>query len=411
MSGEGIFILIVAFILVEFVFDKVLDFLNAKSWDTKLPDLVSDLYDDEKYQKAKDYAKANGKLGLISAILSLAILLAMLFLQGFAKLDFLVREWTSSPILQSLYFFGILSLASSIIQIPFSWYSTFVIEEKYGFNKTTKSTFILDFLKGLALSAVIGGLLLSALVWVFNLMPDKFWWIAWLIVTAFSLFFMSFYTTLIVPLFNKLEPLEEGSLRSSIEAYAKTVDFPLTNIFVIDGSKRSNKANAYFSGIGKKKAIVLYDTLMKDNTEEELTAILAHEVGHYKMKHVQKSLILSVLQTGVLLFIFGSLASSTALASALGTSEISFHIALLGFSMLYSPISLLTGIAMNMYSRKNEYEADAFAKKTYQAESLMSALKKLSVNHLSNLTPNKIYTFVHYSHPPLVQRLKALLSS
>lgn len=409
MSGEGIFFLIVAFILVEFVFDKVLDFMNAKSWDTKLPDLVSDLYDDEKYQKAKNYAKANGKLGLISAILSLIILLAMLFLQGFAKLDALVHQWTSSPILQSLYFFGILSLFSSIIQLPFSWYSTFVIEEKYGFNKTTKSTFILDFLKGLGLSAVIGGLLLSALVWVFNLMPENFWWIAWLIVTAFSLFFMSFYTTLIVPLFNKLEPLEEGSLRSSIEAYAKTVDFPLTNIFVIDGSKRSSKANAYFSGIGKKKAIVLYDTLMKDNTEEELTAILAHEVGHYKMKHVQKSLILSVLQTGVLLFIFGSLANSTALASALGTSEISFHIALLGFSMLYSPISLLTGIAMNMYSRKNEYEADAFAKKTYQAESLMSALKKLSVNHLSNLTPNKVYTFVHYSHPPLVQRLSALL--
>jgi STE24 endopeptidase len=246
------------------------------------------------------------------------------------------------------------------------------------------------------------------LTWVYYALPDKFWWIAWIIMTAFSLFFATFYTTLILPLFNKLEPLEAGSLRDSIEAYAQKVSFPLTNIFVIDGSKRSSKANAFFSGLGKKKAIVLYDTLLKDNTEEELTAILAHEVGHYQKNHIKQSMILGVVQTGVLFFLFGILSSSSALAGALGASANNFHIALIGFSMLYSPVSLLIGILMNMFSRKNEFEADAFAKETYDGAPLQSALKKLSVNHLSNLTPHPYYVFAHYSHPPLAQRLEAL---
>jgi STE24 endopeptidase len=341
-------------------------------------------------------------------LIGTVVILAILVFKGFGQLDEWLATISENKIIQSLLFFGILSAVSSIMGMPFSLYKTFVIEEKYGFNKTTWKTYVLDFFKSLILGALIGGVILSVLTWVYYALPDKFWWIAWIIMTAFSLFFATFYTTLILPLFNKLEPLEAGSLRDSIEAYAQKVSFPLTNIFVIDGSKRSSKANAFFSGLGKKKAIVLYDTLLKDNTEEELTAILAHEVGHYQKNHIKQSMILGVVQTGVLFFLFGILSSSSALAGALGASANNFHIALIGFSMLYSPVSLLIGILMNMFSRKNEFEADAFAKETYDGAPLQSALKKLSVNHLSNLTPHPYYVFAHYSHPPLAQRLEAL---
>jgi STE24 endopeptidase len=408
MSANFILILIIAFVLLEFIFGKVLDFLNAKSWDQKLPASVADLYDDEKYETAKNYAKENGNVALISGLIGTVVILAILVFKGFGQLDEWLATISENKIIQSLLFFGILSAVSSIMGMPFSLYKTFVIEEKYGFNKTTWKTYVLDFFKSLILGALIGGVILSVLTWVYYALPDKFWWIAWIIMTAFSLFFATFYTTLILPLFNKLEPLEAGSLRDSIEAYAQKVSFPLTNIFVIDGSKRSSKANAFFSGLGKKKAIVLYDTLLKDNTEEELTAILAHEVGHYQKNHIKQSMILGMVQTGVLFFLFGILSSSSALAGALGASANNFHIALIGFSMLYSPVSLLIGILMNMFSRKNEFEADAFAKETYDGAPLQSALKKLSVNHLSNLTPHPYYVFAHYSHPPLAQRLEAL---
>lgn len=408
MTSTTLLSIILAFVIFEFLFDKLLNFFNAKSWDQATPEIVKGLYDEEKYAKAKNYAKANGKLALISGGFNFILVLLVLVFKGFAGLDVLVKELTSNKIGQTLLFFGILSLITSIINLPFGVYKTFVIEEKFGFNKTDAKTFIIDKIKGLILGALIGGLLLSVLTWVYYAMPNEFWWIAWLIMTAFSLFFATFYTTLIVPIFNKLTPLEEGSLRTSIETYANKVDFPLTNIFVIDGSKRSSKANAFFSGFGRKKAIVLYDTLMEDNTEEELTAILAHEVGHYKKNHIKQSMILGILQTGILLFLFGLLSKSEVLAGAFGVADNSFYISLIGFSLLYTPISLIIGILMNMFSRKNEFEADAYAKETYDGEPLQSALKKLSVNHLSNLTPDSRYVFVHYSHPPLVERLKAL---
>lgn len=409
MTAHTIFYIIIIFILSEFLFGKFLEFLNSKSWDTPLPDLVKNLYDDEKYTKAKNYAKANATPALISGFISLIVILLMLFFKGFGAVDTYVNSITDNQILQTLLFFGILGLASGIINLPFSLYNTFVIEEKFGFNKTDFKTFVIDMIKGLVLGAIIGGVLLSALTWVYYKMPTNFWWIAWLIMTAFSLFFATFYTTLIVPIFNKLTPLEEGSLRTSIEDYAKKVDFPLTNIFVIDGSKRSSKANAFFSGLGKQKAIVLYDTLMKDNTDEELTAILAHEVGHYKKNHIKQSMFLGIIQTGIMFFLFGILSKSEALSQAFGVAENSFHISLIGFTLLYAPISMIIGIFMNMFSRKNEFEADAYAKETYGSTPLISALKKLSVNHLSNLTPNKWYVFVNYSHPPLIERWKAML--
>jgi len=409
LTPQFIFWLIIAFILFEFVFDKVVDFFNAKSWDAPKPEIVKDLYDEKEYAKAKNYAQENGKLGLISGIFSLLIILATLFYNGFANLDTLVKTFSENSILQSLYFFGIISLISMILNLPFGIYKTFVIEEKYGFNKTTPKTFILDFIKGIVLGAIIGGLLLGVLAYLFQEGGEYFWVYIWAVMTAFSLFFATFYTSLIVPIFNKLKPLEDGELRSSIEEYANKVGFSLKNIFVIDGSKRSSKSNAYFSGLGSKKAIVLFDTLIEDNSKEELTAILAHEVGHYKKKHILMSMFLSIAQMGIMFFIFGWLSQNDNLALALGVEKINFHIALVAFGMLYAPISLLTGILMNMYSRKNEFEADAFAKETYGSEFLISSLKKLSKKHLSNLTPNKFYTFIHYSHPPLIERLKALM--
>jgi STE24 endopeptidase len=407
-NSQLIFWIIISFIVIEFIFNKTLSFINSKSWEQPLPDNVKDLYDTEKYEKARNYARENGKTGLISSILSFVIILIFLFFKGFAFVDNVVKNITDHYVLQTLLFFGILSVASTVISLPFGIYRTFIIEEKYGFNKTTPKIFVLDFIKGLILSAVIGGGLLALLTFVYHLTPDNFWWIAWIVVSGFSIFFAMFYTSWIVPLFNKLTPLEEGSLRTAIEDYAKKVEFPLTNIFIIDGSKRSTKANAYFSGLGNKKSIVLYDTLLKDNTEEEITAILAHEVGHYKKKHIAKSIFISLFQTAVLFALFGWLAGNPNLAMALGAEKPSFHLSLIAFSLLYAPVSLFTGILMNVYSRKNEFEADHFAKTTFDGKPLASALKKLSVNHLSNLTPHKAYVFVHYSHPPLSERLGAL---
>lgn len=407
-TSQIIFYTIISFVVFEFLFDKVLDFINSKSWHQAPPPTVAGLYDAEKYEKAKNYAQENGKISLISGLLSFIIIFAMLFFRGFALLDTLIRSFTDNQILQTILFFGVLSFASSIISLPFGIYRTFVIEEKYGFNRTTKKTFILDLIKGTLLSSLIGGGILALLTYFFYFAPNNFWWIAWLIVSGFSIFFAMFYTTLLVPIFNKLTPLEDGELRQSIEEFAKKVNFPLTNIMVIDGSKRSSKANAFFSGLGSKKSIVLYDTLMKDNTNEEITAILAHEVGHYKKKHITKSIFISLIQTAILFALFGWISGNSNLALALGTEQPSFHIALIAFSLLYSPVSLITGIMMNVYSRKNEFEADNYAKTTYKAEPLASALKKLAVNHLSNLTPHKAYVFVHYSHPPLAQRLEKL---
>ena len=408
MSPEFILSLIIAFVVFEFVFDKVLDFINSKSWESEIPIEVEGLYDEKEYKKAKEYAKDNGKLGLLSGLISFAIMLSMLVFGGFGYVDELARSFTDNNILVTLIFFGILSLASSVIGLPFSIYKTFVIEEKYGFNKTGPGLFVMDMIKGLIVSGIIGAILISALTFVFYKLPVNFWWIAWIIVAFFSLFFATFYTSLIVPIFNKLKPLEDGELRSSIEAYAKKVNFPLSKIMVIDGSKRSTKANAFFSGLGKQKSIVLYDTLLEEHSTEEITGILAHEVGHYKKKHIVQSMIISIFQMGVLFFLFGWIAQNENVALALGASQNAFHIALIGFSMLYSPVSLITGILMNMFSRKNEFEADHYAKSTYAAEPLMSSLKKLSKKHLSNLTPNKIYSFVHFSHPPVVERLRAL---
>lgn len=400
--------IIIALILFDFIFDRILDYLNIKRWSSKLPDEVKGIYDEEKYQKSQEYEKTNFRFSAITSTFSLLLMLAMLLFGGFAYVDDFIRQYTTSPILMALLFFGILGIASDLLGLPFSLYHTFVIEEKFGFNKTSVATFFGDKLKGYLLGGIIGGGLLALFIWFYQYAGEYFWLYAWVVFTAFSILMIMFYSSLIVPLFNKLSPLPEGELRSAIEEYCKKVGFKLDNLSVIDGSKRSTKANAYFSGLGSKKKIVLYDTLINDHSTQELVGILAHEVGHYKKKHTLSSVILSIVQSGMMLYILSLFISKPELSYALGVSQPSFHIAIITFGMLYSPLSMLLGIGMNMLSRKNEFEADQYAAETYSSKPLQTALIKLSVKHLSNLNPHPTYVFVHYSHPPLLERLRAL---
>ncbi len=405
-------IIIIAFIVFDFLLDFILNTLNSKTWDLPIPSELEGIYNEEQYEKARQYHKAKEQLSSITTVFSTLLIIAFLALKGFALVHIQIETITSSPVLQALLFFGAFSVVSDIIGLPFELYGIFVIEEKFGFNKMTWKTYIADKLKGYLLGAIIGGVLLSLFVWFFMLSGSNFWIYAWILFSVFTLFFTMFYTSLIVPIFNKLNPLEAGSLREKIEAFAKKVSFPLTNIFVIDGSKRSTKANAYFSGLGSKKTIVLYDTLINEQTEEELVSVLAHEVGHYKMKHIQKGMVIGVLQMGALLFLLSLFINKPALTQALGlqTDVPVFHLGLIAFSLLYSPFSMITGIFMNLLSRKNEFEADNYAKEnTGTGAHLITALRKLSANNLSNLNPNKWYVFFHYSHPPLLERVRNLM--
>jgi STE24 endopeptidase len=329
-------------------------------------------------------------------------------LDGFEFVDNIARDYGDNTIIIALVFFGIIMLGSDIISTPFAYYKTFVIEEKFGFNKMTLKTFIFDKLKSWLMMIVLGGGMLSLIIWIYNITGTQFWLYAWGVITAFTLFMNMFYSRLIVPLFNKQTPLDAGNLRDKISDYAQTVGFKLNKIFVIDGSKRSTKANAYFSGFGSEKRVTLYDTLINDMEEEEIVAVLAHEVGHYKKKHIIFNLISSILLTGFTLYILSLLISNPVLSNALGVEIHSFHISLIAFGLLYSPISAITGLIMNILSRKFEYQADNYAKNTYKAAPLITSLKKLSRNSLSNLTPHKAYVFMHYSHPTLLERIKNL---
>ncbi len=403
-----ILITIVAIIVFDFVFDRIMDYLNASRWSNELPDELKSIYDEEKYRKSQDYSRVNMRFGIFTATLSFLLILLMLTLGGFGYLDALVRQYSDNAIIMALLFFGILGLASDIFSTPFDIYGTFVIEQRFGFNRTTPKTYVLDKIKGWFLAVLIGGGMMALFVWFYDTAGSLFWLYAWVVFSAFSIFMMMFYSTLIVPLFNKQKPLEEGELRTSIEDFASKSGFKLDNIFVIDGSRRSSKANAYFSGLGPKKRIVLFDTLIKEHTTKELVAVLAHEVGHYKKKHTTKGMILSVLNTGVMLYLLGLFINRPELSAALGGQTASFHLGILAFGLLYSPVSMVLGILGNRLSRKHEYEADAFAAEKYDAEPLQEALKKLSVNHLSNLRPHPAYVYVHYSHPPLLKRLEHL---
>ena len=403
-----LFYIILAIVVFDFALERLLDWLNSTRWSSKLPSELKGIYDPDRYEKSQKYEKENQKFGKLTSSFSLVLMVAMLFLAGFAVVDNWAREISANQIVIALVFFGILGLVMDIVNTPFSLYDTFVIEEKYGFNKTTLKTFILDKAKGWILSLIIGGGLLSLIIWFYMLTGKTFWIYTWLLMSAFMVFITMFYSTLIVPLFNKQTPLEEGELKTAIRNFAEKVNFKLDNIFVIDGSKRSTKANAYFSGLGAKKRIVLFDTLIEDLDTEEIVAVLAHEIGHYKKKHTKKGMIISVLQTGLTLYILSLLIANPELSKALGAEQTGFHLGLIAFGILYSPVSTLLGLGMNIFSRKNEFEADAFAGKNYKEEALRAALKKLSVKNLSNLRPHPAVVFFHYSHPPLLERLKKL---
>ncbi|HEX9826859.1 MAG TPA: M48 family metallopeptidase [Flavobacteriaceae bacterium] len=408
MTSTTLFYIIIAIIIINFILDKVLDALNAKHYNDPIPEELSDVYDEAEYKKSQAYKQTNYKFGIWSSTFSLALTLAFLLLDGFEYVDTIARSYSNNPIVIALLFFGIIMFVSSIITMPFSYYKTFVIEEKFGFNKTTKKTFVFDKIKGLLMMAILGGGILSLIIWIYQLTQDQFWLYAWGVVTLFTVFMNMFYSRLIVPLFNKQIPLEDGTLRDKISDYAKSVGFNLNKIFVIDGSKRSTKANAYFSGFGSEKRVTLYDTLIKDLDEDEIVAVLAHEVGHYKRKHIIFNLIASILLTGITLYILSIFISNPLLSNAIGVTIPSFHVGLIAFGLLYSPISGITGLLMNHLSRKFEYQADDYAKTTYRPQPLISSLKKLNKNSLSNLTPHPAYVFIHYSHPTLLQRVENL---
>jgi STE24 endopeptidase len=408
MTATTLFYIIIAIIIINFIVDKILDALNAKHFKDALPNDIKDVYDDAEYQKSQNYKATKYRFGLITSAFSFILTLGFLIFDGFEFIDSIARSYSDNPIIIALIFFGIIMIGSDILTTPFSYYSTFVIEEKFGFNKTTVKTFILDKIKGWLMMAIVGGGILALIIWFYQVTGEYFWIYAWALVAIFTVFMNMFYSKLIVPLFNKQSPLEAGSLRDSISDYAKTVGFKLDKIFVIDGSKRSTKANAYFSGFGSEKRVTLYDTLINDLEEDEIVAVLAHEVGHYKKKHIIFNLFASVLLTGLTLYILSLFISNPLLSNALGVEIPSFHIGLIAFGLLYSPISEITGLIMNLFSRKFEYQADDYAKNTYKAEPLITSLKKLSKNSLSNLTPHPAYVFMHYSHPTLLERIKNL---
>ncbi|MCK5402236.1 MAG: M48 family metallopeptidase [Flavobacteriaceae bacterium] len=410
MSATNLFYIIIAILIINFIIDKILDTLNAKHFNDELPLELQDVYDESEYKKSQSYKATNHRFSSITSLFSLLLTLGFFYFDGFEFVDNIARSYSNNSMVIALLFFGIIMFASDIITTPFAYYKTFVIEEKFGFNKTTIKTFIFDKIKGWLMLAILGGGILALIIWFYEITGTKFWLYAWALITVFSVFMNMFYAKLVVPLFNKQIPLEEGDLRDKISAYAKTVGFKLNKIFVIDGSKRSTKANAYFSGFGSEKRVTLYDTLINDLEEEEIVAVLAHEIGHYKRKHIIFNLTTSILLTGFTLYILSLLISNPILSNALGVEIPSFHIGLIAFGLLYSPISEITGLIMNLFSRKFEYQADNYAKQTYKAQSLITSLKKLSKNSLSNLTPHKAYVFMHYSHPTLLERIKNLKS-
>jgi STE24 endopeptidase len=403
-----LYYLILIILVADFVFERWLEYLNTTKWSNALPEQLKGIYNEEKYRLSQDYERTKHRFSKLTESLGFIIVLALFAGGAFGWLDNSIRKYVDHPIYTGLVFFAIIGFASSLFSLPFSYYATFVIEERFGFNKSSVKTFFGDFLKGLVISALIGGVLLSLIIWIYVWNEDYFWLLAFGIIALFMLFMTTFYSNIIVPLFNKQTPLEDGPLKDKINAFCDKVGFKLDNVFVIDGSKRSSKANAYFTGLGKRKRIVLYDTLISEMDEDEIVAVLAHEIGHYKKKHVVSSLIISLLNTLLTLYIFNLVAGNPDFTYALKANIPSFHISVVTFGILFTPLSFLTAIFMNILSRTNEFEADNFAAKNSSASALSSALKNLSINNLSNLTPHPIYVFFHYSHPTLLQRLNNL---
>lgn len=405
---QNILWLIVGIMAAQFVLDQVLTYLNTRNWSEQLPTELEGIIDAQKYRLSQQYSLDKTRFSAISDSITFLLTLTLLLIGGFGWLSDYVAQFTDSVILQTLMFFGILTLLTHLAGIPADLYANFVIEEKYGFNRMTARTFVLDLLKSLLLTALIGGGLLSLFVLCYELAREYFWFYAWALIMLISVLLAAFYTSVLLPLFNKLTPLPEGELLTAIRAYAEKVKFPLKKIMVMDGSKRSSKGNAFFSGIGGSKNIVFYDTLIEKHTTEELVAILAHEVGHYKRKHTLQTLVISALKNLFTFYLLHILIDNPALSLAMGGSQHTLYLGLLSFMLLYSPISTVTGLGMNIFSRKNEFEADRYAVETASGAALAEALRKLSVDSLVNLKPHPAYVFWNYSHPPLLSRLEGI---
>ncbi|MDX1639306.1 MAG: M48 family metallopeptidase [Balneolaceae bacterium] len=404
-------IVILAALIVDYVLNLVADLYNLRALETGLPDEFEDVFDEETYRRSQEYTKVNTKFGIISSSFGLLLILVFWFAGGFNWLDQIVRGWELGLIWTGLAYIGLLLLAKGILSLPFSIYSTFVIEERFGFNKTTPKTFVLDMLKGLGLGILLGGPLLAGILAFFTYFETYGWLYAWGAVTLFTLFVQFVAPTWIMPLFNKFEPLEDGELRRKIEEMADRINFPLKGIYVMDGSRRSSKSNAFFTGFGKNKRIALYDTLIDKHTDDELVAVLAHEIGHYKKKHIIKNMAISILHTGVLFLLLSIFLNARGLYEAFYMEQISVYTGLVFFGMLYAPIDMILSVIMQVVSRKHEFEADRFAADTIQQpESMVRALKKLSKDNLSNLTPHPVYVFLNYSHPPVLKRIEAIRS-
>ena len=408
INPNSLFIILISIIVFNFLKDLFLDFLNSTHFENKIPEILSDVYDKDKYLKSQDYKKTQYEFTKYSKIFSLITILLFFFIDGFLILDNFSRNYFQSSILISLFFFVIIFFANELINLPFSIYFTFIIEEKYGFNKTNVKTFVFDKLKSWILTILFGGGILSFIIFQFELIGEKFWIVAWIFMTILSILINGFYAQIIVPLFNKQSKLEDGELRTEIEKYAKKTGFNLSNIFVIDGSKRSTKANAYFSGFGKQKRVTLYDTLINKLSNNQIISVIAHEIGHYKKNHIIFNLIFSIAQTGIMLYVLSLFIFQPIFSEALGVTNHSFHIGLITFSILYTPISELCSLIFNVFSRKFEYEADQYAKNTFDGKHLLEALKILSKDSLSNLTPHPKYVWWHYSHPTLFERITRL---
>ena len=405
------YIIILGALLFEFILSTLSSVLNMKSISKVVPDGFQDYYDEEKYAKSQLYLQDKTKLGLISSTFSLVLILLVIYFGLFGRLDEFVRSNSTHYIFSGLLFFGILFLINDILNLPFSLYSTFVIEEKYGFNKTSINTFINDKFKGYGLVVVLGSAVITPILYFFNTFQENGWWIAWALITAFMIAVQPLFVHVIAPMFNKFSPLEDGELKTAIEEFANKVSFPIGRIDIMDGSKRSSHSNAYFSGFGKSRRIALFDTLLEKHSTEEIVSVVAHEIGHYKKKHIISGTILGIIETGIMLFIFNIFMNDVELFSVFSVKEISIYCGLVFFSMLYAPVSLVTSIFTTALSRKNEFEADAYAlETTKKPKPLISMLKGLSASNLAHLTPHPLMVFLSYSHPPVVERIAAVQS-
>lgn len=409
MDYTEIQILLLVIISFQFIIDLVSGLLNYSSFDKPLPNNVENIFSENEYSKSQKYKKVNFKFNLVSSVYSFLILFTVLYFGLLGSLDSYIRNVTfENEISLSLIFFASVFIISDTLKIPFQLYRVFVIEEQFGFNNTTLKTFIFDKLKSYFISLLLIVILATPLLLFIIFFPSSFWIYFWILISIFLIFINMFYTTLIVPIFNKLEVLGDGDLKKKLDNFSAKVKFPITNIFVINGSKRSKKANAFFSGFGRNKKVVLYDTLIKNHTADELVAVLAHEIGHYKLNHVKTNMVISIITTGFMLFILSNFIFNSDISYALGGNVSFRHLEIFAFFIIYSPISSIISVLMNIKSRKNEYEADEYAVKNFEKGPMEDALRKLSKDNLTNMTPHPVYEFLNYSHPSISKRLKAI---